>query len=167
MASGYKLDSATPAEELVLSAAYRAELLYTVPRRKQGSWVAMCFDDRGRIVETLQRLAVVVQVNAVVFLELLDQVIHHAQVEIVAAEESVAVGGHDFELVLAFDLGLGELPSHPVGRSVRLVDLVERHHDRHGAVLCGREPVVGEHHSRIRVQPRHEHSRVADRQPHV
>lgn len=45
---------ATPAEELKVPEGYRAELLYTVPRRKQGSWVALCFDDRGRMITSDQ-----------------------------------------------------------------------------------------------------------------
>ncbi|MCC6406304.1 MAG: DUF1080 domain-containing protein [Planctomycetes bacterium] len=53
-AKPYDAARATPAEELTLPAGYRAELLYTVPRRKQGSWVAMCFDDRGRILASDQ-----------------------------------------------------------------------------------------------------------------
>jgi putative heme-binding domain-containing protein len=50
----YEPPRATPAEELEVPDGYRAELVYTVPRRKQGSWVAMCFDDRGRIIASDQ-----------------------------------------------------------------------------------------------------------------
>lgn len=50
----YEPPRATPAEELEVPKAYHAELVYTVPRRKQGSWVAMCFDDRGRIIASDQ-----------------------------------------------------------------------------------------------------------------
>jgi len=45
---------ALAAEELKLPAGFRAELLYSVPRRTQGSWVSMCFDDRGRIIASDQ-----------------------------------------------------------------------------------------------------------------
>ena len=45
---------ALSAEELKLPEGFRAELLYSVPKRTQGSWVAMCFDDRGRILASDQ-----------------------------------------------------------------------------------------------------------------
>ncbi len=41
-------------DELKVPEGFRAELLYTVPIRKQGSWVSMCFDDRGRIIASDQ-----------------------------------------------------------------------------------------------------------------
>ncbi|HTF90851.1 MAG TPA: family 16 glycoside hydrolase [Planctomycetota bacterium] len=41
---------ALAAEELKVPEGFKAELIYTVPRRSQGSWVSMCFDDRGRII---------------------------------------------------------------------------------------------------------------------
>lgn len=46
--------SALSAAEIVAPEGVKVELLYTVPRRTQGSWVAMCFDDRGRIIASDQ-----------------------------------------------------------------------------------------------------------------
>ncbi len=40
--------TALPGEALELPPGFRAELVYSVPRARQGSWVALCFDDRGR-----------------------------------------------------------------------------------------------------------------------
>ncbi len=45
---------ALTAEELELTEGFRAELLYSVPRALQGSWVAMTFDDRGRLITSDQ-----------------------------------------------------------------------------------------------------------------
>ena len=42
--------SATPAEELTLPKGFRAELLYSVPRGLQGSWVCMTNDPKGRLI---------------------------------------------------------------------------------------------------------------------
>lgn len=39
---------ATPASEIHVPPGFQVELIYSVPRQ-QGSWIAMCFDDRGRI----------------------------------------------------------------------------------------------------------------------
>ena len=58
-----------------------------------------------RVFQALQRQHVLLQVDAAFLLELVDQVVDHAHVEVFAAQEGVAVGGHHFELVLAFDLG--------------------------------------------------------------
>src|SRR6266404_779874 len=33
---------------------FRIELLYTVPRKTQGSWVAMCIDPKGRLITSDQ-----------------------------------------------------------------------------------------------------------------
>lgn len=41
---------ATPAEELTLLPGFKAELLYSVPKASQGSWVAMCVDPKGRLI---------------------------------------------------------------------------------------------------------------------
>ncbi len=41
-------DEATPASEIYIHDGFTVERIYSVPR-EQGSWVAMCFDDRGRI----------------------------------------------------------------------------------------------------------------------
>ncbi|EIM04174.1 putative NAD-specific glutamate dehydrogenase [Rhodanobacter denitrificans] len=59
----------------------------------------------GRVLQTLQRQRILAQVDALLFLELLDQIVDDAHVEVLAAEESVAVGGQHFELLLAVDFG--------------------------------------------------------------
>ena len=41
---------ATPAEELELARGYAAELLYSVPKEEQGSWVSMTVDPKGRLI---------------------------------------------------------------------------------------------------------------------
>ncbi|MCH5377859.1 MAG: hypothetical protein JJ992_28215, partial [Planctomycetes bacterium] len=33
---------------------FQVELLYTVPRERQGSWVSICFDDVGRLIASDQ-----------------------------------------------------------------------------------------------------------------
>ena len=42
--------SATPSEQIHLPDDFKIELLYSVPRDDQGSWVAMCQDDKGRLI---------------------------------------------------------------------------------------------------------------------
>ena len=59
----------------------------------------------GGILQTLQRKRIVAQVDAGFLLELLDEVIDEALVEVFAAEERVAVRGQHFELLLAIDFG--------------------------------------------------------------
>jgi hypothetical protein len=58
-----------------------------------------------RFLQALQRQHVVLQVDALFLLELGDDVVDQALVEVLAAEEGVAVGGQHFELVLAVDRG--------------------------------------------------------------
>ena len=58
----------------------------------------------GRFLEPLQREHVVLQVDALFLLELGDDVVDQALVEVFAAEERVAVGRQHFELVLAVDV---------------------------------------------------------------
>ena len=41
---------ATPADQVRLIPGFRAELLYSVPREKQGSWVNITIDPRGRLL---------------------------------------------------------------------------------------------------------------------
>ncbi len=41
---------ATPAETLKLAKGFKAELLYSVPKEVQGSWVNMCVDPKGRLI---------------------------------------------------------------------------------------------------------------------
>lgn len=42
--------TATPADKIRLPEGFEIELLYSVPRDAQGSWVAMCEDDKGRFI---------------------------------------------------------------------------------------------------------------------
>lgn len=42
--------TATPAEELKVAKGFRVELLYTVPKDQEGSWVSMCTDPKGRLI---------------------------------------------------------------------------------------------------------------------
>ena len=41
---------ATPVDQLVVPAGFKVELLYTVPKADQGSWVAVTVDPRGRLI---------------------------------------------------------------------------------------------------------------------
>jgi putative heme-binding domain-containing protein len=41
---------ATPAEKIKIREGFKIELLYSVPREKEGSWVSMCTDPRGRLI---------------------------------------------------------------------------------------------------------------------
>ena len=43
-------DSATPIRNIKVKDGFKVELLYSVPKPVQGSWVAMCHDDKGRII---------------------------------------------------------------------------------------------------------------------
>ena len=51
----------------------------------------------GRFFQALKRHAIFPQIDALIFLEFIDQPIHHAEIEVVAAEVRVAIGGFDFE----------------------------------------------------------------------
>ena len=42
-------NAASP-DKIHLPEGFKIELLYTVPRDKQGSWVAMCLDDKNRLI---------------------------------------------------------------------------------------------------------------------
>jgi putative heme-binding domain-containing protein len=42
--------SATPPERIRLAEGFKIELIYSVPRDDKGSWVAMCQDDKGRLI---------------------------------------------------------------------------------------------------------------------
>src|SRR5207248_4126606 len=42
--------SATKAETLKVAKDFKAELLYSVPKEVQGSWVNMCVDPKGRLI---------------------------------------------------------------------------------------------------------------------
>jgi putative heme-binding domain-containing protein len=41
---------ATPAESLKIVKGFKVELLYSVPKDKEGSWVNMCVDPKGRLI---------------------------------------------------------------------------------------------------------------------
>jgi putative heme-binding domain-containing protein len=45
---------ALPADQLTLPEGFAAELVYSIPKAEQGSWVVLCFDDRGRIIASDQ-----------------------------------------------------------------------------------------------------------------
>ena len=55
----------------------------------------------GRILEALQGQAIVAQIDAVLLAELVRQIVHDALVEVLAAEEGVAVGRLDLEHAVA------------------------------------------------------------------
>lgn len=44
------IPTATPVDSLVLKEGFKAELLYSVPKQEQGSWVSMCVDPEGRLI---------------------------------------------------------------------------------------------------------------------
>src|SRR6266849_6558930 len=45
-----KAPTATPPETLKLPRDFKAELLYSVPKEKHGSWVNLCVDPKGRLI---------------------------------------------------------------------------------------------------------------------
>ncbi|WP_367872620.1 c-type cytochrome [Luteolibacter sp. Populi] len=49
-----KEPEATPVAAIKVKEGFKVELLYSVPMAEQGSWVAMCFDDKGRIIASDQ-----------------------------------------------------------------------------------------------------------------
>src|SRR5262249_2419531 len=44
----------TPAERIRIVKDFKVELLYSVPRQTQGSWVSMCVDGQGRLITSDQ-----------------------------------------------------------------------------------------------------------------
>ena len=48
--SCFALEAATPVDMIHAPEGFQVELLYSVPKDDQGSWVAMCFDDKNRIL---------------------------------------------------------------------------------------------------------------------
>ncbi len=46
--------TATPAEQLKLLKGFKAELIYSVPKEKEGSWVNLCVDPKGRLITSDQ-----------------------------------------------------------------------------------------------------------------
>lgn len=56
------VSQATPVAELKVKEGFKVELLYSVPKLEQGSWVSMCYDNKGRLIVsdqygTLYRMA--------------------------------------------------------------------------------------------------------------
>ena len=48
--TGLKQPTATPVDQLKVAKGFKVELLYTVPKDQQGSWVNMCVDPKGRLI---------------------------------------------------------------------------------------------------------------------
>ncbi len=46
--------AATPVDKIKMLPGFKAELLYSVPSETQGSWVAMCVDNKGRLITSDQ-----------------------------------------------------------------------------------------------------------------
>lgn len=46
----FKKPTATPIELIKVKKDFKVELLYSVPKDKQGSWVSMCVDPKGRLI---------------------------------------------------------------------------------------------------------------------
>jgi len=53
--SGKHAITATPVEGLKIAKGFRVELLHTVPKETEGSWVSMCVDPKGRLIVCDQR----------------------------------------------------------------------------------------------------------------
>lgn len=49
-AAGLKMPTATPIDALRVAKGFKAELLYSVPKPVQGSWVNLCTDPKGRLI---------------------------------------------------------------------------------------------------------------------
>ncbi len=47
-------ETATPVERIKVKKDFRVELLYSVPRKKQGSWVSLAVDPKGRLIASDQ-----------------------------------------------------------------------------------------------------------------
>ncbi len=50
----FKKPTATPIELIKVKKDFKVELLYSVPRQTQGSWVSMCVDPKGRLIASDQ-----------------------------------------------------------------------------------------------------------------
>ncbi len=50
LAAKMREPTATPAETLKVAKGFKAELLYSVPKAREGSWVNMCVDPKGRLI---------------------------------------------------------------------------------------------------------------------
>ena len=44
------ITTATPVGKLGVAKGFKVELLYSVPKDKEGSWVSMCTDPKGRLI---------------------------------------------------------------------------------------------------------------------
>jgi putative heme-binding domain-containing protein len=44
------VQAATPVEKIKIAKDFKVELLYSVPKEKEGSWVSMCVDPKGRLI---------------------------------------------------------------------------------------------------------------------
>lgn len=44
------LQQATPADKIAVKSGFKVELLHSVPKQTQGSWVAICADPKGRLI---------------------------------------------------------------------------------------------------------------------
>jgi putative heme-binding domain-containing protein len=49
-AAGLKAPTATPIADLKIAKGFEVDLLYSVPKDKQGSWVNLCIDPKGRLI---------------------------------------------------------------------------------------------------------------------
>ncbi|MFK7818637.1 MAG: heme-binding protein, partial [Planctomycetaceae bacterium] len=49
-AATLKTPTATPIESMKIAKGFNVELLYSVPKAEQGSWVNMCTDTKGRLI---------------------------------------------------------------------------------------------------------------------
>jgi putative heme-binding domain-containing protein len=47
-------ETATPVDQIKLKKDFKVELLYTVPKGDQGSWVSLCLDDKSRLIASDQ-----------------------------------------------------------------------------------------------------------------
>ena len=92
---------ATPPESLTVKEGFQVELLYTVPKDQQGSWVSMCVDDEGRFIVSdqyggLYRVTVPTKgASGDVKVEPIDLNIGHAQGLLYAFDSVYAVVNHD------------------------------------------------------------------------
>ena len=75
----------------------------------------------GRLAQALQSQRILLQIDALILLELGDQVILHPVVEVLAAEEGVAIGGQHLKLLFAIDVGNLD-DRHVEGAAAQVID---------------------------------------------
>ena len=46
----WAINEATPVDQLNVKEGFHVELLYSVPKEEQGSWVSLCTDPKGRLI---------------------------------------------------------------------------------------------------------------------